>query len=365
MKVYLDSSKNYYKANLHCHSRYSDGRATREDIKREYLKRGYSAVAFTDHEHTIDPSELTDENFIAICGCELSVGGGPKVDPYAPYPSGKCVHMCLYAKDPENHLTPCYSEKQDYYKFEDVRHLVVSEGDYTRVYSPEGVNEIVRIAHEKGFLVSYNHASWSLEDARDYLAYDGFDFVELHNTGCVVIGHPNEEYVYTNMLRDGKKIYCIATDDNHNAYGFEGDRTDSFGGWVMINAEKLGYRELMDALEAGDFYASTGPEIYSLSVEDDMTVKVTFSEARRAVIITQGRRTTSTFDVADGTASFKIHPRDVYFRIRIDDGHGHSAYTQLYEIPEDIRARVAEIAAEKEAAEKAAREAAEKAITAK
>jgi hypothetical protein len=357
MKIYLDPKKSYYKANLHSHSRYSDGRASREDIKREYKARGYSAVAFTDHEHTIDPSALTDEDFIAICGCELAVGGGPVVDPESPTPSGKVVHMCMYAKDPANHLTPCYSEKQDSYKFEDVRHLVVKDGDYTREYSPECINEMIRIAHEKGFLVSYNHASWSLEDASDYLAYDGFDFVEVHNTACVVMGHPNEEYVYTNMLRAGKRVYCTAADDNHNACGFDGDRTDSFGGWVMINAEKLGYKELIDALEAGDFYASTGPEIYSLTVDDDLTVKVTFSEARRAVIITQGRRVASTFDVKDGSASFKLTPRDISFRIRVDDAHGHSAYTQLYEIPEDIREKVAIKAAEAEAkaaAEKAA-----------
>ena len=65
----------------------------------------------------------------------------------------------------------------------------------------------------------------------------------------------------------------------------------------------------------------------------------------------------STFDVKDGSASFKLTPRDVSFRIRVDDAHGHSAYTQLYEIPEDIREKVAIKAAEAEAkaaAEKAA-----------
>ena len=51
MNVYLDSSKNYYKANLHCHSTNSDGKATPEQLKEEYMKQGYSVIAYTDHEH--------------------------------------------------------------------------------------------------------------------------------------------------------------------------------------------------------------------------------------------------------------------------------------------------------------------------
>ncbi len=43
MKIYLDPNKNYYKANLHCHTRASDGRAAPETVKEEYKKRGYSA----------------------------------------------------------------------------------------------------------------------------------------------------------------------------------------------------------------------------------------------------------------------------------------------------------------------------------
>lgn len=337
MKVYLGSKKNFYKANLHCHTRYSDGRASREDVKREYLSRGYSAVAFTDHEHTIDTSELTDENFVAINGCELSVHGR-KLDTDSPRPSGVVTHMCFLAKDPSNDLTPCYSEKYDFYKFDDVRHLVKREGDYQRSHTPEGINEMIRIAHEKGFLVSYNHPAWSLENGCDYLNYDGFDFVEVHNTGCEKTGHPTEELVYHEMLKAGKRVKCIATDDNHNIFGFDHVRSDSFGGWVMINADELNYASLIEGLESGDFYASTGPELYSITLGDDLTVTATFEKGmRRAVILTQGRRVAPCYEVEEGEAVFKLHPSDISFRIRIDDSEGHSAYSQQYDLPEDVR----------------------------
>jgi hypothetical protein len=200
---------------------------------------------------------------------------------------------------------------------------------------------MIRKAHELGFLVSYNHPNWSLETSEDYLSYEGFDFVEVHNTGCVKTGYPNDEYVFDNMMKAGKNIFCIATDDNHNAYGFDEPKTDSFGGWVMVGADRLGYKEIMDSLESGDFYASTGPEIYSISIEgsgEEGLVKVECSPAAAVFMITQGRRCTRALDeTGEGisSASLKLYPQDTKFRIRVDDGRGHSAYSQIYDIPED------------------------------
>ena len=73
MKLLIDGNKQQYKANLHCQSTCSDGRLTPEQLKEEYKKRGYSIVAFTDHEHVIDNSHLNDEEFLAITSCELAI----------------------------------------------------------------------------------------------------------------------------------------------------------------------------------------------------------------------------------------------------------------------------------------------------
>jgi len=43
MKKYLlPESGNFYKANLHCHSTFSDGKHTPEEIKKAYMDKGYS-----------------------------------------------------------------------------------------------------------------------------------------------------------------------------------------------------------------------------------------------------------------------------------------------------------------------------------
>ena len=47
-KILLDPAKNYFKANLHCHSTKSDGKMTVEELKEHYMADGYSIIAFTD-----------------------------------------------------------------------------------------------------------------------------------------------------------------------------------------------------------------------------------------------------------------------------------------------------------------------------
>ena len=341
MKVYLDSSKKWFKANLHCHTTLSDGRATPATVKEEYKKRGYSIVAFTDHEHLINSKHLSDPDFLAITGVELSIAG-PKVDTCSPLPSAKQIHINLYAKDPDCDVTPFYSAKGDWYKFEDVRHLVKPIEIIERVHSPECLNALIKRAHELGFLVSFNHPNWSLETAEDYLSYDGFDFIEVHNTGTKVLGYHNDEAAFNDMMKAGKRIFCVATDDNHNYGGFDPSRSDSFGGWTMIRADELEYGKIMDALERGDFYATTGPEIHSITLDDsgeESLIRVSSSKVKRMFLLTQGRRTSRALPSVDEEfmteGAFKLYPQDCKFRIKVEDEYGRTAYSQIYDIPAD------------------------------
>ena len=67
MKKYLiTKTGNFYKANLHCHTNLSDAILSPEEIKREYKARGYSIVAYTDHDVLIPHNDLRDENFLPL-----------------------------------------------------------------------------------------------------------------------------------------------------------------------------------------------------------------------------------------------------------------------------------------------------------
>lgn len=328
MKILLDQNKPFFKANLHCHSTQSDGIHTVEELKRAYMAQGYSVIAFSDHEHLIDNSRLTDENFLAITACELAIKEFPLQSTLKNQAMRVC-HLNLYALDAHNDLTPCYSVVADHYLNDDIKRLIRTDGDYPREYSAKGINEIVRIAKERGFLVSYNHPTWSLENAVDYLAYENLFSVEIYNHSCVRAGRCDDEHVLDDMLRDGKRIFCTAADDNHGA-------DDRFGGWVQINAERLEYGTIMNALQAGNFYASTGPQIFSLTLDQD-EVEIRTSPCAKISLSTFGRRAQAVYAKQGETlcvARFKVLKADKYFRLRVTDERGESAYTQAYFLDE-------------------------------
>jgi hypothetical protein len=112
------------------------------------------------------------------------------------------------------------------------------------------------------------------------------------------------------------------------------ETSDAFGGWVMIAAKSLSYRDIMNSLKWGDFYASCGPEIKSLVIENGV-ICAEFSNCVRANLITDGRRTDFVSAKQGQTitsARFTLKDTDRYFRLTVTDQTGKKAYTQIYEI---------------------------------
>jgi hypothetical protein len=156
--------------------------------------------------------------------------------------------------------------------------------------------------------------------------------MEICNYGCLVAGW--QEYnprVYDDMLRAGKHIYCVATDDNHN-----GSHPDSFGGFTVIKAEKLDYPTIFKALKDGHFYASQGPEIQELYVEGNkVTVKCSAAgEIRLNTGVIRADIKLAENGEPLTEATFTIMPHHVYFRITVRDVHGQRANTRAYWIDE-------------------------------
>ena len=331
MKKYLlPASGNFYKANLHCHTTVSDGSMTPEEVKAHYIAQGYSIVAFTDHNVLIGHSELAEEAFLPLNGFEADVNEKAE----KPGNQRKTNHICYVAKEPGNLTMPFYHRSKYLFGngewYRDRIQFDESQPDYVREFTPECVNDMIRRGKEAGFFVTYNHPVWSLEDFSDYMAYEGMDAMEIMNYGCWVGGYM--EYnpkVYDDMLRGGKRIYALATDDNHQV-------KDTCGGWVMVKAEKLDYVAVMQALEKGNFYSSWGPEIFELWFEDGY-VHVKTSEARR-IVCNYGVRKAKCIENSDGTpvteAAFPVPVDCVYFRITVMDAQGRCADTNAYFVDE-------------------------------
>ena len=329
-KHLLPPDGQFYKANLHCHSTVSDGRWSPERIKAEYMARGYSVIAYTDHDVLIPHQELTDEHFVALNGYEMEIDEEPKDGSPA-----KCCHMCLVATDPENITQVCWHRSRYLFgnarNFRDKVCFREEEPDYERHYTHECISDMMRRGREAGFFVTYNHPIWSMEDWRDYSGYEGMHAMEISNWACIVDGY--EDYVpqiYDELLRQGKRIYCVSTDDNHNAV------EDSFGGFTMIKAPELSYRAITRALLAGEFYASQGPEIHALWLEDGR-IWIRCSDARR-IDCSFDIRKAKSIGRSEGEplteASFPISKGAAYVRLTVTDQNGNHANTNAYWLDE-------------------------------
>ena len=329
-KILIDPKQNSYKANLHTHSDISDGQFPPEEIKRMYVAQGYSIIAYTDHDVFLQHNDLTDESFLALNGYEMEVNQAKSQD--VPPSKTKTCHMCLIALDPDK-VTPVCWHREKYLFRNAVNHRAEvqndeSQPDYERVYSGQGISEMMTMGRENGFFVTYNHPGWSLERYNDYTAYNGMHAMEIINNECLAMGYNDRnEKVYDDMLDFGKRIYCIATDDCHGAKGM-------FGGATVIKADKLEYKAITDALVSGNFYATEGPEIKSLYVEDGKVYVET--SAVSSIRLNTGARLAKIVRNGNGTlvtkAVFEL-PQDkelTYIRVTATDTCGKCAYSNAY-----------------------------------
>lgn len=307
-KYLLPDDKPYFKANIHAHSTVSDGRLTPLELKEAYKSKGYSILSLTDHEILKEHSELSDDEFLMLTGVEVGIKEDREWSP-----DTKCCHLNLYARNQYNTDLPGFEKE----------------------YSVKGINRIISEAKDAGFIVCYNHPVWSLEDVSVCSQYKGMFGMEIFNTGSYVGGLPEQNIrEYDAMLRAGSHIACVAADDCHCAYP-EGHRFfDMYGGWIYVAASSLTYDNIINALEKGDFYASCGPEIYELYIEDD-TVKLTSSEVCEITMVTGTRKCARL--AVDCETPYPITHAEIpikrelgYVRFELTDKEGKKANTKAY-----------------------------------
>lgn len=324
----LPPDTNTYRANLHCHTTMSDGRLTPLEIKALYQANGYSIVAFTDHELLMDHSHLNDAAFLALTGYEIAVNAQ---GPTRSFADRKTTHLNLLASRPDNLTHICYDPAAVWPDPTGIKNTVPYLPPVVpREDSPAFINRIIREANENGFLVTYNHPIWSLAESKDYLPLEGLFGIEVFNNGCVREGFPDSPLPYDELLRQNKRLMCLATDDNHNGLSPTHPEGDSLGGWVVIHAKKLEYSTIIDALKRGDFYSSSGPAIHALYVEDNV-LHIDCSPVRAITVNSSGRAAgVQLAPAGESLTSAKIPLGKEfydYIRVTIEDASGAKAYS--------------------------------------
>jgi hypothetical protein len=216
----------WYKGNLHTHTTNSDGDTPPADVVRWYRDHGYNFLSITDHNFITPVEEfrpLFSDTFILISGNEIS-------------------DTC---EDKPVHL--------------------VALGIFDAGVQPTGGENISACLQNNVDAIRAAGAVPVLAHPNFHWAFGASELTAVQN--CVLFEvlnahpavnnagdneHPSTEAMWDAALSAGKKIYGIGSDDMHALATYPGKS------WVMARSRELTPGAVLEALEDGDFYVSTG-----------------------------------------------------------------------------------------------------------
>ncbi|MGH9842374.1 MAG: hypothetical protein ACREEM_26805, partial [Blastocatellia bacterium] len=156
--------------------------------------------------------------------------------------------------------------------------------------------------------------------------FNGHPFVNNLGGG----GMPGLEEMWDILLSNGKQLYGIAVDDAH-VFKRPWDRGAARPGqgWVMVRAASLAAREILAALERGEFYATTGVELAEYQA-GEKSIAIRIKEVQNAKHLVQfiGENGRLLKETATNPADYQIRGDERYVRAKVTDSNGRVAWTQ-------------------------------------
>lgn len=299
------STLNWYKGNTHTHTINSDGDSTPDEVVRWYREHGYHFLVLSDHNF-LTPTEGLNQVFGAP-GKFLVIKGEEVSDKFKEKP----IHL--------NGLN--------------VKELVAPQhGDSITQIIQNNVNAIRRaegVPH-----VNHPNFHWAVS-ANDLKAVKNLRLFEVYNGHPQVNnlgggGFPGLEAMWDDILSAGLVLYGIAVDDAHN-FKTPGDRSKSTPGhgWVMVRAASLEATAILQALERGDFYASTGVTLRDYQA-DAKSIKIDIAAEAQSKYTVQfiGQWGKVLKEVTTNPAVYTFDGAEVYVRAKVSESNGKAAWTQ-------------------------------------
>ena len=140
----------------------------------------------------------------------------------------------------------------------------------------------------------------------------------------------------TGCLSAGKQVWGIAVDDSHHFQKeFGPERSNPGRGWVQVRTDKLDVDGVLQALDAGDFYASTGVALADLrSTRGEIALEIESGDEARFTTVFTGQRGALELHVSDSLSPrYRPSRLDSYVRATVYSSRGTKAWTQPVFIP--------------------------------
>lgn len=293
----------WYKGNTHAHTTESDGDSSPEYVATWYKDHGYDFLVLTDHNAFTDPatlSHLVDPSFLLIPGEEVT----SSFEGASVHVNGLNLPGLVEARTAETLVATIQRNVDAIREVEGVPHI-----NHPNFRWSFGVEELRQIEGDRLLEIWNGHPT-------------------VHNDGGG--GTPSIEEVWDILLTGGKRIYGIAVDDAHHFQGeFTADRSNPGRGWVAVRAPSLEADALMESLESGHFYASTGVPIDDIVVADDhLEVRIGEDRDFRYVTTFIGGSGEVLHVTTDNPARYELRGDPGYVRARVRNSRGDIAWTQ-------------------------------------
>ncbi len=286
------STLKWFKGNTHTHSLWSDGNDFPEMIIEWYKTHGYDFLALSDH------------NILAEGEKWVSVPSHPfRQQRFKEYLE-KYGHAWVQQKKDSAGLIsvrlktlaefrPRFEEKDKFLllqaeeitdKFEK-KPVHIGAVNLQELINPQGGSSVVDVMQRNldqlneqrqrtgtPMLAHINHPNyiWAIK-WQDMMQLKGNRFFEVYN------GHPHVhnygdsttmgmdelwDRLLIHYLHNGQElVYGLATDDAHDYLEYKIGTANPGRGWIMVRATELKPAALIEAMERGDFYSTTGVEL--------------------------------------------------------------------------------------------------------
>lgn len=355
----LDTKK-WYKGNLHTHSYWSDGDEFPEVIMDWYKSHDYQFIALSDHNILAE-----GEKWVTIR--EDSI-----------YQNAFQAYLDTYGEDWVNHRLDTgrvqaqlktYKEYKGLFE-EEGAFLIIQSEEITDLYEgkhvhlnatniqekiePQGGNSVaetlqnnidaVIAQREKTgvpMIPHINHPNFldairledmiNLKGERFFEVYNGHNHVQNQGGIYELSTEAMWDMINIAYLKDQKPImYGLGTDDAHHYHRQGRDWSNAGRGWIMVQADTLTPTALINAMEAGQFYASTGVTLKSLIAQDKKLVLEIEEEEGVTYTIEwigckKGEEATSVLQSIEGTkASFELTEELLFARCKITSTKKHN-----------------------------------------
>ena len=300
----------WFKGNTHAHTLESDGDSTPEEVTRWYKEHGYHFLVLSDHNvHTaIDALNAT----YAVPGRFTLIRGEEVTSAF----EGKAVHVNgidtreRIGRQQGSSIVEVIQRSVDAIRAQQgVPHI--NHPNFTWALTPEQLR--------------------SVKNNKLFEIYNGHPMVNNLGGG----GIPGTEAAWDVILSSGILLYGIAVDDAHHFKDLGNPKLAGPGrGWIVVRSAELTPRAILDAMERGEFYASTGVELADYAVtKSAMTVTVkkeSYAKYRIQFIATGGA---VLHEAPDSPATYEFRGTEGYVRARVLESNGRMAWCQPVMIP--------------------------------